>query len=104
MADPTPNNNASEKIEVTISGDGKIITLAPKAFKAGSEKRTPNYSLPTSDPQNRDVDLEIDYKIDNIMLDVQDEDKINAVSLDSAFETIAASKTACKKTRFFKEY
>lgn len=90
-------NNASEHFDVNLSGDGKIITLALKAGAFSTNKLTPNYSLPTTDNANKDLNLTVTYPISSIKFDVIDSEATAALNS-------VALTTSCNSTRFFKEY
>jgi len=101
VANSASPNNASERVNVSLSSDGKILTLALKSTAFSTAVKTPNYSLLKSDSQNADVDLVVTYTISGIMLDLIDESSAgkNAIALS----TVTGAST-CKSTRFFQEY
>ena len=99
LATNTAANNASEQVELSISGDGKIITLSPKSFT--TQKKTPNYSALKTDAQNQDVDLVITYTLTGVMLDILDTDGAGKNNIQLSGVTGAST---CNSTRFFQEY
>ncbi len=96
-----PANNASETVDVTISGDGKILTLALKADAFTTLRKTPDYTKVQGDAQNVDVGLSVTYTITGIMLDVIDSDAVNFNNI--ALSTVTGANS-CKSTRFYQEY
>lgn len=99
----TAGNNASEHMDVTISGDGKILTLSLKSDAFNVAKKTPDYSKAIGDAQNSDVNLEISYSniLDDIRLDVLDSDSDGMN--DRPLNTVQGA-TSCSSVRFFQEY
>jgi hypothetical protein len=96
-----PANLVSETVDVAVSGDGKIITLALKADAFTTARKTPDYTKVKGDPQNVDVDLSVTYTISGIMLDVLDSEATGFNN--KALDTVTGANS-CRTTRFYQEY
>lgn len=97
----TAANNASEHVSVSISSDGRILSLSPKSGAFSTAVKTPNYATLKSDSQNADVDLVITYLLTGIKLDLLDDSGSGKNSMALSAITGASS---CNQTRFFQEY